>query len=129
MEFRDRAVKLLGVLGVCALGAAAAGAWFAFAVCCWAFLGLSFLIGVTPAYRRSAARWVVLIGWVHVALLAAMTLVSSQERILGLPAGWALLVFGIWTAGILPNLFFAWIFDRWVLTPEAIDRVLAAKGR
>jgi hypothetical protein len=128
-DFRDGAVKALGVLGLGALAAAAVGAWFAFAVCCWAFLGLSFLIGVAPASRRRATLWVVLIGLVHVGLLAAMALVGPEERILGLPAGWALLVFGIWTAGIVPNLLFSRIFDRWVLTPEAIDRVLAAKRR
>ncbi|MDA0205280.1 MAG: hypothetical protein O2795_08030 [Acidobacteria bacterium] len=128
-EFRDGAVKALGALGVCALAAATVGAWFVFAVCCWAFLGVAFLIGVAPASRRAATRWVVLIGLVHVGLLVAMTLVGPEERFLGLPAGWALLVFGIWTAGIVPNLFFSRIFDRWVLTPEAIDRVLATKRR
>lgn len=127
--FRDGAVKALGVLGVCALAAAAGGAWFAFAVCCWALLGVLFLIGVAPASRRSAAFWVLLIGLVHVGLLTAMTLVGPQDRIWGLPAGWALLVFGIWTAGIVPNLLFSRIFDRWVLPPDAIDKVLAAKRR
>lgn len=128
MEFRDGAVKALGLLGLCALAAAVMGAWFAFAVCCWAFLGMSFLIGVAKASRRKAAVWVVLIGMVHVALLTAMSLLGPEERILGLPAGWALLVFGIWTAGIVPNLFFSRIFESWVLTPEAIEKVLAAKG-
>lgn len=127
--FRDGAVKVLGVLGVCALAAAAVGAWFVFAICCWAFLGTAFLIGVAPEARRRAMLWVVLIGLVHVGLLTAMALVEPEERILGLPAGWVLLVFGIWTVGVLPNLFFSRIFDRWVLTPEAIDRVLAAKRR
>lgn len=128
-DFRDRAVTVLGVLGVCALGAAALGAWFVFAVCCWAFLGVSFLIGVAATFRRRAALWVLLIGLVHVALLAAMDRVGPEERILGLPAGWALLVFGIWTAGIMPNLLFSRVFDRWVLTSEAIEKVLAAKRR
>jgi hypothetical protein len=127
--FRDGAIKVIGILGVCALAAAAADAWFAFAVCCWAFLGAAFLIGVAPKSRRRAMFWVLLIGLVHVGLLTAMALVGPQERILGLPAGWVLLVFGIWAAGILPNLFFSRIFDRWVLTPEAVDRVLAAKRR
>jgi hypothetical protein len=121
---------LAACVAALALGWLGYAAAFGFAA--WAALAAAFAIGYGPHWRQPfVAGMLLLVFAVFSALLAGMVWLDDPEGQLrligGLPAATALLVYGIWPAGLLAGLLYVLAFDRWVLPPGALERVRAAR--
>jgi hypothetical protein len=67
----------------------------------------------------------------YVLLLSGMVFADATALRLvgGLPAGTALLVYGIWPVPLLAGLLYALVFRSAVLPPDKLNKFLAEHGR
>jgi len=66
------------------------------------------------------------------ALLAGIAWLDDPQRLrllLGLPAGTALLVYGVWPIGLVWGVLYGVLFPRDVLPRERLERFLKTYGR
>jgi hypothetical protein len=126
---------------VLALGGAAAlglllGAfnyWLLFGVVVCGMLVLALAAGFVGGRRAAVKAALAALFVVYALLVAAMAASdepdSALRLILGLPAGTAALLYGVWPVPLAAALLYGLVFRSTLLPPEKLERFLAEYGR
>ena len=122
---RDRIVAAVLAAALAALLRFPVNDWLSFGIAVCALL----VLGLALGFGRVRPSLLLLFG-AYVALLAAMArLADSPRLILGLPAGTALLVYGIWPMPLVAGLLYGLWFRSSVLPEDRLQKFLAEHGR
>ena len=124
----------MGLVALAAIGLAFLNQWLQFGILTWLMMALAMAIGFGPEYRRppilAAIIAIFLVYSALLLLLAGLDNPGEPARlILGFPAATAVLVFGIWPAGVMAGLLYGLVFQRSVLPEEKLRAFIRKFGR
>lgn len=134
MSWTDRLFAAIAAVCALALASALTENWMALGVLIWLLLSLELWLGFgrladSALVRGAAAALFLIYTGVFAAMIVLHDPAGDPNLILGFPAGSALLVYGVLPLAILPTLFVTFLFDRLVLPPERVARLVERYGR
>jgi len=133
-DYTDRIVLTVCLLSVLGVGLSLLDQWFWFGVVNW----LLITAGLGLGYGRQSRHKPVLLGLMAILLGYTLLFVAlvwshnpqgSLRLVLGFPAATALFIYGIWPFGVVASILYAVVFDRFVLSKDKLEKVLAELSR